>query len=264
MPHDRALGPKIVAITGASSGIGAGLAEDYAQPGVVLALAGRNRGALEAVAARCEARGARVFREIFDVSHAQAVRRWFETIDELDPVDLVIANAGISSSIGPDGEPEPWPVIERVVAVNLLGAMAVASVAAERMRARRSGRIVLMGSLAGLRGLPFCPAYSASKAGLIAYGEALRDWLTPCGVGVTVVAPGYVVSPMSARVEGRKTGLVPLDRAVRIIRRGIERNRPMIAFPLSLYLGTRLLALLPARLARFALGPFRFTVRRQE
>lgn len=263
MPHDPSPGPAVIAITGASSGIGAGLAEAYAQPGRVLALAGRNAEALAAVAGKCEARGARVLQELFDVGDALAARRWFETLGEHGPVDLVIANAGISSSLGPDGEPEPWPVIEQVITVNLLGAMAVASAAAERMRARRSGQIVLMSSLAGLRGLPFCPAYSASKAGLIAYGEALRDWLAPYGVSVTVVAPGYVVSPMSARVEGRKMGLVPLDRAVRVICRGIDQNRPMIAFPLSLYLGTRLLQFLPARLARFALGPFRFTVRPQ-
>lgn len=263
MPPNKAPSRRVIAITGASSGIGAGLAEAYAARGTLLALAGRRQAALEEVAERCEKRGASVECQCFDVADTAAARRWFDATDDRHSVDLVIANAGISSSIGADGEPEPWSVIEQVIVVNLLGSLAVANAAAERMRARRAGQIVLMSSLAGLRGLPFCPSYSASKAGLAAYGEALRGWLAPYGVVVSVVAPGYVVSPMSDRLEGRKMGLVPLERAVRKIRCGIERNRPMIAFPLSLYLGTRLLTVLPAGLANLALRPFRFTVRRE-
>jgi short-subunit dehydrogenase len=201
MPHNKAPSRRVIAITGASSGIGAALAEAYAAPGIRLALAGRRQAALEEVAERCEKRGASVDCQRFDMADTAAARRWFDATDDRHSVDLVIANAGISSSIGADGEPEPWSVIEQVIAVNLLGSLAVANAAAERMRARRSGQIVLMSSLAGLRGLPFCPSYSASKAGLAAYGEALRGWLAPYGVAVSVVAPGYVVSPMSDRLE---------------------------------------------------------------
>ncbi len=252
-----------IALTGASGGIGSALAEAYAAPGTVLALSGRDSARLEAVAERCRANGATVLTACVDVTDPAATRSWVAAVDDAHPIDLLIANAGISSSIGPGGEPEPWEIIERVMSVNAVGCMAAASAAAERMLPRRRGQIALMSSIAAYRGLPACPSYSASKAAVKAYAEGLRGWLAPHRIGVTVICPGYVTSPMSERVVGPKPFLVPADRAAALIRRRLERNPAEISFPFPLDFGTRLLSRLPSWAAERILPFFHFHVRPQ-
>ena len=91
-----------------------------------------------------------------------------------------------------------------------------------------------------------CAQVVLTKMAVRGYGIALRGWLKPHGVGVTNVYPGFVTSPMSARHKGAKPFEIPADRAARIIVRGLERNRAVIAFPLPLVLGSMLNMLLPA------------------
>ncbi|HLO76421.1 MAG TPA: SDR family NAD(P)-dependent oxidoreductase, partial [Magnetospirillum sp.] len=92
-----------VAISGASGGIGAALAEACAAPGVTLSLAGRDGERLAGVAERCRARGADVHTDSFDITDPTAAKAWIDAADARRPLDLVIANAGVSSSLGPDG-----------------------------------------------------------------------------------------------------------------------------------------------------------------
>lgn len=251
---------KSVAITGASGGIGAALADACAAPGVTLALAGRDRLRLDRVAAGCRAKGATVAISCFDITDAAAAWAWVEDADRAHPLDLLIANAGVSSSLGPGGEPEPADAILRVFAVNTGGVLNVVSPAVERMLTRGRGRIALIGSLAGLRGMPSCPSYSASKAAVHAYGEALRGWLGPRGISVTVVCPGYVETPMSIRVAGPKPMMIPADRAARIILAAVRRGKGSVIFPAVLGVGIRMLSLLPEPLAALFLKQFHFTV----
>jgi short-subunit dehydrogenase len=250
-----------VAISGASGGIGAALAEACAAPGVTLALSGRDGPRLDGVAERCRARGAEVHVTRFDITDQEAARRWIAEADARRPLDLVIANAGVSSSLGPDGEPEPFEVVRQVFAVNTGGAVNVVAPAVEHMLARRRGRIAMISSLAALRGLPACPSYSASKAAVRVYGQALRGWLQPRGIGVTVICPGYVQSPMSDRVEGAKPFLIPADKAARIILDGIRKGRAEVIFPRILAVGIGLLSFLPERLGQIFLKLFHFSVR---
>lgn len=107
----------------------------------------------------------------------------------------------------------------------------------------------MISSLAAHFGLPVTPAYCASKAGVKAYGEALRGWLAGEGIRVNVVMPGYVKSPMCDDMPGPKPFLWTPERAARAIRRGLERDQPRISFPFPLNLGTWLLGTLPAGLA---------------
>jgi short-subunit dehydrogenase len=252
--------PASVAITGASGGIGRALALAYARPGTTLALSGRDGERLEAVAAACRDRGATVTTCRFDVTDPQACRRWIETADAARPLDLVIANAGVSGGLGPDGAAEPVEVAQRILAINVGGVFNVVNPAIDRMLPRHAGSIALIGSLAGLKGLPSSPAYSASKAAIHSWGDALRGWLAPQGIHVTIIAPGYVDSPMSARVRGPRPFCIDADRAAAIIHRAIDRRRAMVAFPWPLALGLRLLGCLPAGLADRLLRPFLFTV----
>ena len=236
-------GGRRILITGATSAIGAALAEAYAQPGVTLYLHGRNEARLAGVAARCKAAGADVMTRRLDLRDFAALRDWLASLAALD---LVIVNAGMNTHIGPAGEPEPWDEVAALLDVNLKAAMVVAQAVLPAMRARGRGQIALLSSLAAYFGLPLTPAYSASKAGLKAYGEALRGWLQPEGIRVNVIMPGYVKSAMCDAMPGPKPFLWPPERAARAIRRGLARDRARISYPFPLNWGTWWLAVLPA------------------
>ena len=239
-------GPNHVLVTGATSAIGSALAVSYARMGVTLNLQGRNAERLEKVAAACEAQGAQVVTTQLDLRDFAALRLWLE---ELGPLDLLIINAGVNTHVGPNGEPEPWNEVEALLDVNLKAAMMIVHAVLPALRAQNSGQIALISSLAGYFGLPVTPSYSASKAALKAYGEALRGWLGPEGIRVNVVMPGYVRSPMCDDMPGPKPFLWSPERAARAIRRGLERDKARISFPFPLNWGTWWLSVLPAGLS---------------
>ncbi|EXI68573.1 MAG: 3-oxoacyl-[acyl-carrier-protein] reductase FabG [Candidatus Accumulibacter adjunctus] len=235
-----------ILISGATSAIGSALGEVYAQPGVTLYLHGRNEAKLAEVADRCRAKGAEVQAQRLDLRDLIALRVWLESLATLD---LVIVNAGMNTHVGPAGELEPWAEVDALLDVNLKAAMAIVHAVLPAMRARGSGRIALVSSLAAYFGLPVTPSYCASKAGLKAYGEALRGWLAPAGIQVNVIMPGYVRSPMCDEMPGPKPFLWSPKRAALAIRQGIERDKARISFPFPLNWGTWWLAVLPASLS---------------
>jgi short-subunit dehydrogenase len=243
-----------ILITGASGAIGSALAEAYAAPGVVLHLHGRNGPLLAEAAQRCKARGAVVEQHRIDLRDTAAVIRWLAQLGAASPIDLLVANAGMNTHVGPGGEAEPWAEVEALLDVNLRATMALVHAVLPSMRQRGSGQIALVSSLAAYFGLPMTPAYCASKAAIKTYGEALRGWLAPEGIRVNVVMPGYVESPMCAAMPGPKPFLWSPERAARTIRRGLERDRPRISFPFPLNLGTWFLAVLPPTLSQRILG----------
>ncbi|MGE0746151.1 MAG: SDR family NAD(P)-dependent oxidoreductase [Rhodospirillales bacterium] len=236
--------PRSILITGASSGIGEALALAYAAPGVTLALCGRDPARTEAVAAACRARGAAATAAVLDVADRAAMRDWVEACDARAPLDLVIANAGISAGMGGAGEDEAQT--RRLFATNVEGVLNTVWPAIPRMRARRSGHIALMSSLAGYRGYPGAPAYCATKAAVKSWGEALRGALARDGVTVSVICPGWVKSRMTAGNRFRMPFLVETDRAAAIIRRGLDRGRARIAFPFPVAFAAWLFMALPA------------------
>lgn len=235
--------PSTILITGASSGIGEALAHAYAAPGVFLALAGRDADRLGAVAQACTGRGARVVTCTADVTHGAGLKAWIETVDEQTPLDLVIANAGTSAGTG--GGAETAAQARQILSVNVDGVLNTVFPVLPRMVARGRGQIALMSSLAAFRGLPGAPSYCASKAFVRVWGEALRPDLVRQGVQLSVICPGFVVSRMTARNPFPMPLLMPAERAAAIIKRGLARDRARIAFPLRMYLATRLLAAIP-------------------
>lgn len=236
-----------ILITGASGGLGAALALRYAAPGVRLALCGRDPARLEETAAACRRAGAETSTGLLDVTDAEAMRAWTLAQDEVRPIDLVIANAGVS---GETGEPGDDPAASaRIYAVNVLGVLNTVEPLLPRFRARGRGQVGIIASVAGFRGIARGPAYSGSKAALIVHGEAWRAALAPSGVGVSVACPGYVRTPMTAGHRFRMPFLVDAGTAARAIAEGLERNRARIIFPWQLVVGAWLLRNLPDGLA---------------
>lgn len=225
-----------IVLTGASSGIGAALARELAAPGVSMLLIARDAARLRAVAEDAALKGAAAEICALDVTDAAEMKAALLAYDAAGPVDLVIANAGVSAGLGPDRAPEDPAAAERVWRVNYLGARNAVDPLIPAMRARRAGHLALVSSLAALSPLADMPSYSASKAALRAYGVSLRRWLRPEGVHVTVLCPGFVTSPMSARHHGAKPFELPAERAAAIMARGLARRRPLVTFPAGLAL----------------------------
>ena len=236
-----------ILITGASRGIGQQLALQYAAPNVHLILVARDADRLQETAERCQALGASTIYEPIDICNAEAIKAFVELMDQQMPIDLVIANAGVSSTLQPNWQPETKENIDRAFAVNVQGTLNTVNPLIERMIARNSGQIVLMSSMAGLRGLPQSPSYSASKAALLMYGQSLRGWLARYHIKVNVVCPGYIKTDMSDRLVGPKPFLMSREKAASTIQRGLMKNKPCIAFPWPLRVLTQLAYILPAR-----------------
>jgi short-subunit dehydrogenase len=254
---------RTVVITGASSGLGEALALDYAKEHARLGLLARNLARLDSVAQRSRSAGAAaVAVGAVDVRARTEMARWLSDFDDDSPVDILIANAGIMEGSPAAGEIEPPDAAHALMETNVLGVLNTVQPIVTRMMARGSGQIAIVSSIAAFVPLADAPSYSASKAAMLNYGLALRSLLSPHGIKVSVVCPGYVSTPMMRQESGPKPFAMAPQRAASLIRRGLARDRPVIAFPAAFALITRLGGLLPDRLRRWTSEPFRFTVSR--
>jgi NADP-dependent 3-hydroxy acid dehydrogenase YdfG len=237
-----------ILITGASSGIGAALARAYAGAGVSLVLGGRNAGRLDEVASDCRARGAAVESKAIDVADRAAMADWVVAADAAGPIDLVIANAGISPDIE-NARLSDLAVQHETMDINMGGVLSTVIPLLPRLAARRRGQIAVMASTAAFVGLPVAATYNASKAAVRVWGESLRHAMAPHGIGVTVICPGFVESRITERWPFVMPFFQSADRAAELIRRRLARNPARIAFPLPVMAGAWLVAALPAGLA---------------
>ena len=190
---------RLAFITGASSGIGQVLAARYAQAGWRLALVARGS---EGIAAWADAQGLGSDRvvayaaDVRDVDRITAVGR--ECIERLGLPDVVIASAGISVGVD-SADFADLAQLRATFETNNLGMAATFQPFLQPMRERRSGTLVGIGSVAGIRGLPGHGGYCSSKAAVISYCESLRGECRPFGVKVVTVTPGYVATPLTSR-----------------------------------------------------------------
>ncbi len=253
--------PRTIVITGASSGIGEALALSYARDRNCLGLLGRDTPRLDRIAERCRSAGALVSPAAIDVRAHRDMEAWLQRFDDKTPVDLVIANAGVMAGSAAPNELESAETARALVEINLLGVMNTIQPILPRMVARRRGQIAIVSSIAAFLPLADAPSYGASKAAVLSYGLALRSLLQPQGIGVSVICPGYVDTPMMRQEQGSKPSVMPPEQAAAIIRRGLVRDRAVIAFPPLFALVTRIGGLLPDRLRRWTNAPFRFTVK---
>jgi hypothetical protein len=185
-----------VFITGASSGIGAALAREFAARGATLGLLARRADALDGLIAQLPpGRHRRYALDVTDRASLLQAAREFEQAS--GGVDVVIANAGISAGTLTECG-EDLPVFERIVTTNFLAAIDTFHPFVAPMRQRGRGTLAAIASVAGVRGLPGAGAYCASKAALITYCESLRVELRGSGVRVVTIAPGFIDTPMTA------------------------------------------------------------------
>ena len=241
--------PSRIVITGATGSLGSALAYEYAAPGRHLILTGRRNDVLAKVAQTCRDRGAMVEAHVLNLEDTDAVRLWMKGVCEQNIPDLVIANAGRNTDIGPNLEGEDFREARALVQVNLLSGMALFDATLPFFRKQGGGQFAFISSLAGYYGLAMTPTYCATKAALKSYGTSLRAWLLKENIHVNVIFPGYVRSPMCEAMPGPKPFLMEPAKAARRIRKGLERDFARISFPFPLNLGVWGLGLLPLCLA---------------
>lgn len=237
-----------VLITGATSGIGEALAVFYAQKGMRLSICGRNEERLVQVAEKCRVKGAEVEAKILDVTDAELTKEWIKKCHKERPINLVYANAGVATT------QETAENVRRTFAINVFGVVNTVLPVLElfmEMPKDFEKHIVITSSIAGYHGLPACPSYSASKAGVKAWGEALRLHYKKEGIKVSTVCPGFVRS----RITDKNTCPMPFfmeaDKAAEIIAARVEKNVGLIAFPWPMRLATWLGSILPNRISDF-------------
>jgi short-subunit dehydrogenase len=237
--------PPLVFITGASSGIGQALAARYAQAGWRLALVARRTAEIESWARAQDLSPDRFAVYAADVQDTDSIVAACQRCIEAQGLpEVVIANAGIS--IGMDSaERADLDVMRETFAVNNTGMAATFHPFVTGMRARRSGTLVGVASVAAIRGLPGHGAYCASKAAAVAYCESLRGECRDAGVRVVTLLPGYVQTPLTAGNRYAMPFLLqPAEFAERAFR-AIERGSSYRVIPWQMGVVAKLLRLLP-------------------
>lgn len=223
-----AKGHRIAWVTGAGKGIGRQLALRLAEEGWIVAASSRTEADLKDLEAACPSHLIRGFP--LDVTQAADTEEVVQQIETaLGPLDLVVLNAGTHLPM-PASE-FSTAIFRRLVDTNLMGTVHGLSTIIPPMIARKSGRILVVASLAGYRGLPTAAAYGATKAALINMCEALRPELGKKGVVLQLINPGFVKTPLTDKNKFSMPYLMPVEAAVEAIMRGLRSEKFEIAFP---------------------------------
>lgn len=229
---------KTVLITGASSGIGAGLATSYADDGYRVIACGRDPARL----ASLHQHSPNITIRLFDMTDREACHQALQDC----AADTVILCAGTCEYL--DNGVVDAALVERVMTTNFMGP--VNCLAALQTQLVSGNRVVLVSSMAHWLHFPRAEAYGASKAALTWFANTLRlDW-EPKGIAVTVVSPGFVDTPLTRKNDFSMPGRVNVDAAVKAIRHGLAKEKDHIAFPAGFSLVLGLLSGLPDVLQR--------------
>lgn len=240
-----------IVITGASSGIGAGLARTYLEQEAIVGICGR---AGERVNEICRsARSGQAIPLVFDTRDERAATLAFQGFAETaGGIDLAILNAGTHTPT--NAASFDLAAYIALMEVNYIGTLNCLAPVIEIMKTQGHGTIAIMGSVAGYTGLPNAGAYCASKSALMRLAETLRTELAPSGISVRLISPGFVKTPLTDLNEFPMPFLMEVDKAVERIVNGLSGNSYEIAFPRRLAWALRLMSALPApvrfRLAR--------------
>ncbi|GAB2865931.1 SDR family oxidoreductase [Pseudoduganella ginsengisoli] len=235
-----------VFITGASSGLGAALALRYAQLGATLGLLARRGDALQALIDTLpHPEKHRAY--AVDVNDHEGIREAaIDYIEHAGGIDVVIASAGISHGTLTEYGQEDLPVFASIFATNVTATFATFAPFIGPMKAQRTpARLVGIGSVAGIRGLPGGGGYSASKSAVITYCESLRVEMAPYGIDVVTICPGYIDTPMTQHNSYAMPFLMPADQFAAAAVRAIERGASYTVIPWQMGIVAKLLRVLP-------------------
>jgi short-subunit dehydrogenase len=234
-----------VFITGASSGIGAALAREYAAQGAILGLLARRRDALEQLAASLPNPGQHKVYAVDVTDHAALAAAAADFIASAGGADIVIASAGVSQGTLTE-HAEDLALFGTIFATNVGATVATFAPFIAAMKSQRGApTLVGIGSVAGIRGLPGAGAYSASKAAVLSYCESLRLELKPHGIRVVTIAPGYIDTPMTQANPYPMPFLMPAARFAQKAAAAIAAGDSYRVIPWQMGVVAKLLRALP-------------------
>jgi short-subunit dehydrogenase len=266
----------VTIITGGSDGIGAEMARQLAarhQQDIALVLAGRSQQKLDAVASQCLAHGSQVLCVAMDVAQEAQCRSLVDqALQQFGRIDTLVNNAGMSAqALFEDVLAQDLHWYESLMKVNLWGSVWCTHAALPHIKATR-GRIVAVGSLSGLIGVPGRSAYAATKFAMTGFFEALRAELRSSGVSVTVAYPGVVTTQLRHRgfnARGEAAGssglkeddAMPVEECARLIVDGMERRQREIVMTAKGKIGRFLKLIMPGLIDKMALAALKDEVR---
>jgi short-subunit dehydrogenase len=233
----------IVWITGASTGIGAALAQALARAGHTVAITARSADKLAALAQQAYGQG-RIVAYPADVLDGDAVKAAAQKIvADLGGIDTAILSAGTYT---PD-KPGVFDAagIEAQFALNVGGTVKTLDAILPHMRKAGHGHIAIVASVAGYRGLPMAAGYGATKAALINMAESLKLDFARQNIRLQVICPGFVKTPLTDKNDFPMPFIMPAEKAAGLIARGLASHRFEIAFPWQLVWSLKLMRVLP-------------------
>ena len=246
-------GEQVIIVTGAASGIGRELCRLFGRRRAKIGLVDREQSKLESFADELCQAGVPCTAAVADVCQREEVQNAVhQIVAALGPADILIPCAGICRASTVDDL--KMSHVEEIVRTNFLGTVYMIEAVLPSMLARKRGQIAGISSMAGVRGIPFEPAYSASKAAVAAYLESLRSELRHRGIIITTVFPGYVQTPLLDEINGMMGADMSAGKAFTSnaaatrIMKAIERRRSYVYFPGRLGLSVRISRLMPPRM----------------
>lgn len=235
-------------ITGGTTGIGLGLAKLYLESGYSVGICGRDLGKLkpEFVAKYPKLKTYQV-----DVLHLEELKK---AVDDFSggKLDIMIANAGVG-----EGKTQNIPdfnVTRKVFTLNTIGVINAFEAGMNNMLPNKCGHLVAMASIAGLVGLPWSGAYSASKAAVIKLCESYSIGFKKYGVDVTAIAPGFIDTPLTRRNRFKMPFLMSVEKAAMIIKNALDKKKAFLIFPWQMKILMTILEKMPRGLYRFLMG----------
>ena len=197
---------RVAIVTGGNGGIGLGMATGLAEAGAAIVIAARDQKKSAEAAEKLQKLGARVATVEVDVKDQESVKRMVQaTLDRFQRVDILVANAGVNIRKPPqDMSVEEW---QAVLDVNLNGPFFCAQAVYPAMKAQGGGKIITIGSMTSIFGVPFAPAYSATKGGVVQLTRSLATAWAKDNIQVNCVLPGWIDTDLTRQARKQVEGL---------------------------------------------------------
>ncbi|CAG8504291.1 1973_t:CDS:10 [Acaulospora morrowiae] len=249
--HEEVKEPKVILITGASSGIGKAIALEYAKPGITLGLLARSKERLDAVAKQCEDKGAKSEILCVDISDTIKLIEVLVSFDEQHQIDLLFANAALTRGTMEDEDATEWEDLwKQIIDVNYSGNVCTVMTLYKRMKERNSGQIAITSSIQGFFGFPQGCWYNSTKSALNSFARDLRYVAEPHNIRVSLIVPGTITTNMTSNKRFNLNRFILHDptKLAKSIRMQLELNIFCISWPFIQMLFAWVLSTFPPRI----------------